>query len=100
MRSLVAVTIVVASYGVAAAQKAEDDPTKADKLFEEGQKLKQEGKTTEACTKYEESLRFNHNAVGTLLNVALCAEEAGKVATALKYFTQARDLAREHNLAE
>jgi hypothetical protein len=100
MRSLVVLMIVVASHGRVLAQGAEDDAAKADKLFEEGQKLKQAGKTAEACQKYEESLRLNKNAVGTLLNVALCDEEAGKTASALKYFTQARDLAREHNLAE
>jgi len=100
MRSLVAFAIVVATYGVAIAQSGEEDAAKADKIFEEAQKLKQVGKTAEACKKYEESLRFNKNAVGTLLNVALCDEESGKVASALKLFTLARDLAREHNLAE
>jgi hypothetical protein len=97
MRSLVVVSIVVGAYGVAL---AEDDPQKADKLFEEAQKLRGAGKTAEACAKYDEALSFNHNAVGTLLNVALCNEEAGKYATAVRYYTQARDLAREHNLAE
>ena len=99
MRSLV-VLIVMASSGAALAQSGEEDAAKAEKIFEEAQKLKQDGKTADACKKYEESLRYNHAAVGTLLNVALCAEEGGKVATALKYFTQARDLARENNLAE
>jgi len=89
--------IVVGSYGMA---NAEEDPTKADAIFEEAQKLKAAGKTADACKKFDEALSYNHNAVGTLLNVALCAEEAGKYATAVKYYTQARDLAREHNLAE
>src|SRR5215475_8886969 len=100
MRSLVALAIVMASYGPVMAQAGEEDAGKADKIFQEAQKLKQDGKSAEACRKYDESLHYNHNAVGTLLNVALCNEEAGKVATALRYFTQARDLAREHNLAE
>jgi hypothetical protein len=38
--------------------------------------------------------------VGTLLNVAKCAEDAGKYATAVKHYRQARDLAREHSLNE
>ena len=101
MRSLVAFTIVMATSAIAWAQQSgEADATKADQVFQEAQKLKQEGKTAEACQKFEESLRLNHNAIGTLLNVALCNEESGKVATALKYFTQARDLARENNAAE
>jgi hypothetical protein len=97
MRSLLVLTIVVASYGVA---HAEEDTAKADVIFEEAQKLKAAGKHAEACAKYEESLSYNHNAVGTLLNVGLCAEEAGKYATAVKHYTQARDLAREHKLEE
>src|SRR5262245_29703780 len=100
MRSLVLLTIVMATHGVALAQSGEEDPDKAEKIFEEAQKLKQDGKTADACKKYEESLKYNHAAVGTLLNVALCAEEGGRFASALKYFTQARDLARENNLAE
>ncbi|HEY5949317.1 MAG TPA: tetratricopeptide repeat protein [Kofleriaceae bacterium] len=96
MRSLVGLTIVAAMCRLAAAE----DPDQADKIFEEAQQLKQQGKTAEACKKYDEALSYNHNAVGTLLNVALCNEEAGKYATATKLYTQARDLAREHNLAE
>ncbi len=78
----------------------DEDTTKADKLFEEAQQLKQSGKTDEACAKYNEALAFNRNAVGTLLNVAKCAEDVGKYATAVKHYTQARDLAREHALNE
>ena len=94
-----ALAIVLASFGVARADE-QADPEKADKIFQQAQELKQAGKTAEACAKYDESLRYNGSAVGTLLNVALCAEEANHVATALVYFTQARDLAREHNLNE
>ncbi|HEX5064090.1 MAG TPA: tetratricopeptide repeat protein [Kofleriaceae bacterium] len=97
MRSVVVLALVVGSYGVAL---AEDDPDKADKVFAEAQQLKDAGNTAEACKKFDEALSYNRNAVGTLLNVALCNEEAGKYATAVKYYTQARDLAREHNLAE
>jgi hypothetical protein len=97
MRSLVVLSIVAAGYGLAL---GEEDPLKADKLFEEAQKLRAAGQTADACKKYDEALSYNHNAVGTLLNVALCNEEAGKYATAVRYYTQARDLAREHNLDE
>lgn len=100
MRSLVALTIVLASYGLASAQSGEEDAAKAEKIFEEAQKLKQEGKSAEACKKYDESLRYNRNAVGTLLNVGLCNQESGKIASALKHFSHARDLAREHSLNE
>jgi hypothetical protein len=98
---MVILAIVLATYGYAHAEGDEQpDPEKADKIFDEAQKLKQEGKTAEACAKYDEALHYNSSAVGTILNVALCNEEANKVATALQQFTQARDLAREHNMNE
>lgn len=101
MRSLVVLSLVLFGSGLAHAQAdSSTDPEKADKIFEQAQELKQAGKTAEACAKYDEALRYNQSAVGTLLNVGLCAEESNRVATALVYFTQARDLAREHNLAE
>jgi hypothetical protein len=96
MRSLVVLTIVLSGSRLAAA----DDVAKADALFEEAQQLKAQGKATDACKKYDEALLHNRNAVGTLLNVGLCNEEAGKYASAVKHYTQARDLAREHNLSE
>ncbi|HEY5928436.1 MAG TPA: tetratricopeptide repeat protein [Kofleriaceae bacterium] len=97
MRFWVVLALYIGGSGIAA---AEEDPLKADKIFEEAQKLKEAGNTAEACKKYDEALQYNHNAVGTLLNVALCNETAGKYATAVKHYTQARDLAREHNLVE
>lgn len=95
---LVAVLTVVATPAARADQQAAEDHAKADVVFEEAQKLKQAGKGEEACKKYDEALRYNRNAVGTLLNVGKCNEDAGKFATAVKHYTQARDLAREHSL--
>jgi hypothetical protein len=103
MRSFVVLSIVLSGYGLARAQAPTGEATdseKADKIFEQAQQLKQAGKTAQACAKYDEALRYNQSAVGTLLNVALCAEESNRLSTALVYFTQARDLAREHNLTE
>lgn len=114
MRSLVVLTVVLAGHGLAhaqgaegaggaqgaAAQQAPEDHTKADRLFEEATQLKAAGDTVRACAKYNEALSYNKSAIGTLLNVALCHEEAGRVATALELFTQARDLARENNRPE
>jgi len=97
MRSLVVLSIVVGSLAVA---RADTDPAKADAIFEDAQKLKDAGKNDEACAKFNEALKYNPNAVGTLLNVGLCDEQAGRYASAAKNYTQARDLAREHNLKE
>jgi hypothetical protein len=95
--------LLVVALGLwSATARADDseDHTKADVLFEEAQRLKQAGDTTGACNKYDEALRYNRNAVGTLLNVGKCNEDASRLATAIKHYTHARDLAREHNLAE
>lgn len=93
MRSLVLV-LVLSSATVAHA----DDASRADALFAEGVKLKEAGKNSEACAKFSETLQVNPNAVGAILNVALCDEEDGKYASATRLFAQARDLAREHDL--
>jgi hypothetical protein len=51
-----------------------------------------------ACAKFEESLRFNAQAIGTLLNVALCDEKLGRFASAVAKFTEARDRAKEQGM--
>lgn len=101
MRSMVILAIVLTASGLARAQGEEQaDAEKADRIFSEAQALKQAGKNAEACAKFDEALRYNRSAVGTILNVGLCNEEANKVATALEQFRQALDLAREHDMAE
>ena len=93
MRTIV-VGLVLAACGVAFA-----DPTdQADALFEQGKALEKQGQADAACEKYHESLQINPNAIGTILNVALCFEHADKYASAYKLFKDARDRAREQNL--
>ncbi len=94
MRTLVLMLVV----GGAAVARA-DNVSDADALFAEGVKLKAAGQNTEACAKFVQTLKLNRNAVGAILNVALCDEEDGKYASATRMFSQARDLAREHDLA-
>jgi hypothetical protein len=76
-----------------------DNAKTADEKFEAASKLRDAGKGKEACAMFAESLALNPNAIGTILNVARCAEEDNKVATAIRYFTDARDRSREQNLA-
>jgi hypothetical protein len=83
---------------LASATAYADDAKTADEKFEQASKLRDAGKTTEACALFDESLHLNPNAIGTILNVARCAEESGKVATAIRYFSDARDRAREQSL--
>jgi hypothetical protein len=72
---------------------------RADQLFAEGKALF-ESNLLEACKKFDESLRENPAAIGTLLNVALCDEKLGKVATAVARFSEARVRAKEQGLPE
>lgn len=93
------VGLVLALAAPAFADGAEDH-ARADALFDKAQKAKQAGDTAGACKLYDEALHYNKNAVGTLLNVAKCNEDARKFATAVKFYEQARDIAREHDLNE
>jgi hypothetical protein len=87
--------IVVALAGTARA----DDIKSADEKFEAARKLETQGDHAGACKLFSESLALNPNAIGTILNVGLCAEHEGRIATAVRYFSDARDRAREQNLA-
>lgn len=91
--------VVIGALLVASAAFAGDAKTTADEKFEAASKLRDAGKVKEACALFTESLELNPNAIGTILNVARCAEEDGKVATAIRYFSDARDRAREQSLA-
>jgi hypothetical protein len=77
-----------------------DDASDAEALFNEGRQLNADGKKAEACAKFRQSLEKNRNAVGTILNVALCFEEEGKIASAHKLFTEAEARAQEGGFAE
>lgn len=78
---------------------AEDNVAKADALFAEGIKLR-DSNVELACAKFGESLELNPQAIGTLLNVAVCDEKQGRLASAVRRFREARERAVEQKLAE
>lgn len=98
--------LAVAAAWIAAARPASANPPpdkpdpqieKADQLFTEAKALEPTDLNA-ACQKFVESLHYNPAALGTLLNVALCDEKLGHIATAVARFTEARDRAREQGL--
>jgi hypothetical protein len=93
------VAIAVLAGGTARTARADTQVEKADRLFAEGRAL-MASNLIQACDKFEESLRLNSAAIGTLLNVALCDEKLGRVASAALKFTEARDRAKEQGLRE
>jgi hypothetical protein len=92
MRLSIAIGVCIAlAVGIARA----DDAEQADALFKDGRAAMAAGKISEACEKFEASLRLNSSAVGTLLNAANCDQKRGRVASAVNRFKRALDIAHE-----
>jgi hypothetical protein len=93
--SSIAILVLVAEAAAQPAKAKDVDKPAALKLFEEGRAELAAGRADAACTKFEESIRKDPRAVGTLLNLGLCNERQGKVASALALFIEAYDRANE-----
>lgn len=78
---------------------AETNIEEADRLFAEGVALR-DTNLAQSCEKFNQSLAKNPQAIGTLMNVALCDRKLGRIASAVERFSEARDRAKEGNLEE
>lgn len=58
------------------------------------------GQHAEACAKFEESIKLEPEAAGTLLNLGLCNERLGRTATALAWFRKAQFRAAETGMTD
>jgi hypothetical protein len=90
---VVPVALVVVACAVAVPSVAIADKAAAEVAFAEAKRLIAAGKIAEACPKFE----LSHNQdpqLGTLLNLADCHEQVGKLASAWAEFRAAMELAR------
>jgi serine/threonine-protein kinase len=78
--------VAPAALAITAAPPARaNDPATATMLFNEGRRLANEGKYTEACPKFEESERLDPG-IGTRFNLADCYEHTARTASAWALF--------------
>src|SRR5512138_1970480 len=89
MIRIVALALILLGTGRAHAQNAA-----AEQLFADGERLMKEGKLPEACEAFAASNRIESRA-GTLVNLGLCREQNGQLASAWSAFkdslTRVRD---------
>jgi hypothetical protein len=83
--SIAAISLVL---GVAAAGRAFAQNAAAETLFSDGERLLREGKTAAACDAFEASNRIEPRA-GTLINLGLCREQNGQLASAWSAYKDA-----------
>jgi hypothetical protein len=78
---------VVGSQPTGPYVEAPVDRARADTLFREGRQLAEDGKLAQACNKFGESLGFDPTP-GTLMNLADCEEQLGRLASAWTHWRQ------------
>ncbi|MGK3986974.1 tetratricopeptide repeat protein [Sorangium sp. So ce136] len=83
--------------GAASAERAVKPMAEA--LFRQGRDLFKKGQYPEACAKFEESQRLEPKP-GTLLNLAVCHEKVGKLATAWAELSSVEEVARREGPTE
>ncbi|HEX5064091.1 MAG TPA: hypothetical protein VFV99_32165, partial [Kofleriaceae bacterium] len=100
------VSLAVVSWVLVGTAAADDGKQKrADELFEQGRKALAEAgddktKIATACEKFDEAIKLDPEAPGTMLNLGLCNEKLDKYKTALYWFRKAQARASETKLLD
>jgi hypothetical protein len=90
-----ALLVVALAAGHARAQSQEGNSSAlAEQLFNQGRDLVKANQWTEACPKFEASLRYDP-VLGTRLNLATCYEHIGKLASAWGLYRESVELAKK-----
>jgi tetratricopeptide (TPR) repeat protein len=77
-----------------------EKPQEADRLFSEGRKALAANDSQRACELFEEAIKLDVTATGTMLNLGLCYENLKKYATSLYWFRKAQSSAAESRLED
>ena len=89
---LLVLVAFTATTSARAQERSVADKNLAQSLFDEGRKLLDEGRFAEACPRFADSQRLDPGG-GTVLNLALCYEKLGKLASAYSTYGEAISLA-------
>ena len=93
--------VIAAIASVSSAAHAQPaGPEQATAHFDAGRRLLAEGKPGEACAEFEQAIKLDPTAAGTMLNLGLCNEQLHRDATALRWFRKAQARASETGLDE
>jgi hypothetical protein len=96
-------SLLILAFAFGASASADDKTGKqkrADELFEEGRKLMADQNVEGACAKFDEAIKLDPEAPGTMLNLGLCNEKQNKYKTALYWFRKAQARAAETGLGD